>query len=256
MTTKFRNLKKGIDQFDTQENGLGTASFPTKKKTQQNISNYVLLFAFLAVFTFYIGSQYSTPIDVDNPIEALFNDINGPSQSLLDGMGEWMTEMGYGELSREELISLRSDGVTATNTSGLRDLGYTELTLQDLRELGRAGVRASYVGAMQDIGYTDLTVDQLVELERADVSARFASMMKQLGYDLTVEDLSLLRRNGVTAHFTSNMNDLGYTNLTKDDLKDLRSIGVTTNLVERLIDQRGGELPTLDEIKRYRISNQ
>ena len=256
MTTKFRNLKKGIDQFDNQNNGVGTASFPTKKKSQTNVSNYILLTAFLATFVFYIGSQFNTPPGVDNPIEQLVDRVTGPNQALLDGMGEWMTEMGYGELSRDELISLRQDGVTATNTSNLRNLGYTDLTLQDLRELGRAGVRASYVSDMQDIGYTDLTVEQLVELENADVSARFASMMQQLGYELTVEDLALLRRNGVTAHFTSNMHDLGYTSLTKEDLRDLRSIGVTANMVENLIDQKGGELPTLDEIKRYRISNQ
>jgi hypothetical protein len=107
------------------------------------------------------------------------------------------------------------------------------------------------------VGYTDVTLEQLVELQSADVSATFARMMKELGYEFSLEDLMELRRAGVTAYFTSNMMDLGYTmeELTKENLIRMRAVGVTQNLAEELL-QESGEKPTVDELIRYRISNQ
>ena len=197
------------------------------------------------------------PIEVNiPPINIDFGSTQEYSDELLEGMGEWMADMGYGDLSKEELISLRRDNVTATNTSEFRDLGYTDLTLDDIRELGRADVDAGYISDLQDLGYTNLTVDQMIELEKADVSPMFASMMQALNYDLSVEDLALLRRNGVTANFTSQMHDLGYTDLTKEQLRRLRTTGVTVGMVEQMIQRNNGDAPTFDEIIRYRISNQ
>ena len=139
-----------------------------------------------------------------------------------------MTEMGYGELSREELINLRREGVTATETQQLHD-----------------------------IGYTDITLDQLVELQNAGVSSDYARMMKELGYSLTIEELAETRRAGVTANFTSRMMDLGYTKeeLTKENLMRMRGVNVTDGIAARLMEQRGERL-TVDELVRYRISNQ
>jgi hypothetical protein len=143
-------------------------------------------------------------------------------------MGTWMTELGYGELSREELIDLRREGVTATETQRLHD-----------------------------IGYTDITLAQLVELQNAGASAEYARMMKELGYTFSVEEVAETRRAGVTANFTSRMMDLGYTKeeLTKENLMRLRGVNVTDGIAARLIEQRG-ERPTIDELVRYRISNQ
>ena len=139
-----------------------------------------------------------------------------------------MTDMGYGELSREELIDLRREGVTATETQKLHD-----------------------------IGYTDITLNQLVEFQNAGVSADYARMMKELGYTLSIEELAETRRAGVTAYFTSRMMDLGYTKeeLTKENLMRMSGVEVTDRTAARLIEQRG-ERPTIDELVRDRISNQ
>lgn len=227
MSTKFRQLKNDLQELEkdpsSQLNNSGAS-----KTSSSRLSNYILLFAFLATLTFYIGSRFSLPdINIPNPTE-IAQSFNEPSDDLLQRMGSWMTEMGYGELSRQELIDLRNEGVTATYTSQIRD-----------------------------VGYTDVTLEQLVELQRADVSATYARMMKELGYDLSVDQLAETRRNGVTANFTSQMMDLGYTieELTIENLMRLRSVGVTASLAERLINAEGVK-PTIEELIRYRISNQ
>jgi len=139
-----------------------------------------------------------------------------------------MEDLGYGVLSDAELSALRDEGVTATQTQEFHDIGYQP------------------------------TLEQLVDLERADVSTTYAGMMQELGYDLTVDELAETRRNGVTAFFTSNMMDLGYTidEMPVDELIGMRRVGVDHEMAEELIRQRAGQKPTVDELKRYAISNQ
>lgn len=229
MSTKFKNLRNDLEdleqegQFDVNESSSVSSGKPNSK-----LANYILLFAFIATLTFYAGSKFNFDSFTWNPIENIAQEFNQPSESLLIGMGEWMEEMGYGTLTREELIALREEGVTATYTSQIRDAGYT-----------------------------DVTLEQLVELQDADVSSTFTRMMKELGYELTIQDLIDLKRADITAYFTSNMMDLGYTmeELSKENLIRLGNIGVTHTLTERLIADRG-ERPTIDELIRYRISNQ
>ena len=227
MSTKFRNLKNDLkDLEDDTVSQLNQGSLD-KSSNSGKLSNYILLFAFIATLTFYVGSRRDFS-GIDNPIDRIEQAINEPNEELLQGMGTWMTDMGYGELSREELIDLRREGVTATETQKLHD-----------------------------IGYTDITLNQLVEFQNAGVSADYARMMKELGYDLSIEELAETRRAGVTAYFTSRMMDLGYTKeeLTKENLMRMSGVEVTDRTAARLIEQRG-ERPTIDELVRYRISNQ
>ncbi len=162
------------------------------------------------------------------PISTVFSNVinTGPSEDLLNRMNTTMIEMGYTGLSHDDLRELRSEGVTATYISNIRSLGFT-----------------------------DLTLDQAVRLAGADVSSAFVAMMMELGYELSIDEYIELRRSGLTAHFTSNIHDLGYRDVTTEQLLRMRRIGVTPALIERLKEERGPEI-TLEEIIRYRISNQ
>lgn len=258
MNTKFKNLRNDLEELEDNgqldfDGGITTSG----SKSSSKLANYILLFAFIATLTFYAGSRINFSGIQLNPIENFVQELNQPSEDLLNRMGAAMEEMGYGTLTQEELIDLRSEGVTATFTSQVREAGFPGVTLEEMIELGNAGVSASYITGIQDAGYPDITLDQLIELENAGVSATFTRMMDELGYELTVQDLLDLERGGVTAHFTSNMLDLGYTmeELTKENLIRMRNIGVTHQQAEQLMNETGERL-TVDELIRNRISNQ
>ena len=234
MAAKFQKLK---DELKSLEEGEMLSHSVTRKDRsnglfQSGISSpnwlrRILLAGFLGSFLVYAGVNYlgSAP-SVENPFTTVQNWANQPNEELLQGMGDWMEEMGYADLSRQDLIELRQQGVTATFTSRMRDLGYT-----------------------------DLTPDQLVRLRQNDVSSTFAAMMKELGYELSVEELVNLRQHDVTAYYTSNMHDLGYTGITKEELIRLKDTGVETSEVQQFIDQNG-EQASIEELIRYHISNQ
>lgn len=173
-----------------------------------------------------IFSETSIAQDVAEGIKDGFNESRYDSD-LLKGMGERMKEMGYGEMSPAELSDLRDKGLTATWISQVRNLGYNALT-----------------------------IDEATRLKDRDVSTTFISMMQGLGYTLSVDDIIRLKDAGVKAQYTSQLADLGLKNLTIDELIRLKSAGVTVSMVEKLIKQNGGKVPSLEEIIRYRASNQ
>lgn len=232
MTTKFKSLKKQLNSLEkgelieTRLYGKNKGLFKSGLSAPKWL-RYFLFSGFMAAFLLYAGARYDAAPEITlNPFQQLQTWASQPSEELLQRMGASMEEMGYTGLTREDLIDLRAQGVTATFTSRMRDLGYTPLTL-----------------------------DELVRLRQNDVSSEFSAMMKELGYELTVDDLVQLRQHGVTAYFTSNMHDLGYPDLTMDELIRLRDTGVQTSDVERLMAESETK-PTLEEIIRYRISNQ
>lgn len=189
--------------------------------------NGKIIMLFVIVFGAFFLVRGINNISV-SPIPSVIESITNsqPSEELLNRMNALMVEMGYTDLTHEQLTELRSQGVTATFISNIRSLGFTELTL-----------------------------DEAVRLAQADVSSSFTAMLQELGYNPTVEDLINLRRAGVTAFYTSNVHDLGYRDVTFDQLIRMQRIGVSTDLIRQLQQERGEDIP-LEDIIRYRISNQ
>jgi hypothetical protein len=258
MSTKFNNLRNDLEDLEKEGSfDIDGSSSSSSSKTSSKVANYILLFAFLTTLVFYAGSKINFPAFDVNPIEEIAQRLTQPSEDVLNGMGSWMEEMGYGTLSKQELIDLREKGVTATFTSQVREAGFTDVTLDELVDLKRANVSASFISAIKDEGYPDLTLQQAIDLRNAGVSTTFTRMMKELGYHLSVNDLLDLEQADVTAYLTSNLMDLGYTKeeLTKENLIRLVNNGVSHQLAKRLIDERGSR-PTIDELIRYKISNQ
>lgn len=190
------------------------------------IGKWLVLIGIIFLFLYASGGFNVLTVNPLTVVKEGMENINQPSEDLLNRMGARMVEMGYGEFSHEELINLRRDGLTATYISNIRALGYTGLTVEDA-----------------------------VRLVKANASSTFIAMMIELQYHLEIEDILRLRNAGVTANFTSRIHDLGYRDVTVDQLVRMRRIGVTVSNVRNLQEQRGEDI-TLEEIIRYRISNQ
>lgn len=230
MSSSDQRLKNNLRNSDRDglDNFLRKSSAETDYHPpgNDNFVSKVLLIAVIVVLGLYFVKDVSN--SSFNPLSAVastFQSVSGPSEDLLNSMNALMIEMGYTDLTHDELRDLRSEGVTATFISNVRALGFTELTL-----------------------------DEAVSLANADVSTTFMAMMMELGYNLTIDEFAQLRRANVTAHYTSNVHDLGFRDVTKEQLIRMRSIGVSTDLIEQL-QQENGDI-TLEEIIRYRISNQ
>lgn len=232
MGTKHQKLKNNLEENDEDllEKYIKKKTENTEKtrrtEPEGNTRTFWVVIVVILLGLFFMNDvrNFSTSA-ISSTVSSVFS--SEPSEGLLNRMNSLMIEMGYTDLTHDELRELRSEGVSATYISNVRALGFT-----------------------------DLTLDDAVRLANANVSSAFLAMMIELGYDdLDLDDFIQLRRAGVTAHYTSNVHDLGYTDVTPEQLIRMRRIGVSTSLIERLQEERGREI-SMDEIIRYRISNQ
>lgn len=72
-----------------------------------------------------------------------------------------MIELGY-ELSVSDILTLRSAGVTAHYTSNLHDLGYTEVTLDQLVRLRRIGVTIPMIERLRAERGNEITMEEII----------------------------------------------------------------------------------------------
>ena len=160
-----------------------------------------------------------------------------------------------GKLTVEELIALRSSGITSDYINDMRaNSGFSELSLHDLYEMRQQGVGVAYLKQLRDAGVTLRTPRDAVELRVMGVSGDYIAQMKSAGYaNLSVRDLTSLRAQGVTPDYIASLSAAGYKNLSVRDLTSLRAMGVTTSFVKALADAGYGNL-TAQELVRLAAS--
>ena len=69
-----------------------------------------------------------------------------------------MNDLGYADLSADDLVGMRIHGVTADFVRSLADEGYTEVEAEDLVVMRIHGVDTDFIREARQDGYTDLTV--------------------------------------------------------------------------------------------------
>lgn len=231
MSSRDQHLKNNLRSSDRDglDNFLKKSSVESDYQPPENnnfVSKVLLIAVIVVLGLYFVKDVSNTSFNPLSAVVSTFQSAGGPSENLLNSMNSLMIEMGYTDLTHDDLRELRSEGVTATYISNIRALGFT-----------------------------DLTLDEAVSLANANVTTTFMAMMMELGYDLSIDEFAQLRRANVTAHYTSNVHDLGFRDVTKEQLIRMRSIGVTTSLIETLKVERGDDV-TMEEIIRFRISNQ
>jgi hypothetical protein len=152
--------------------------------------------------------------------------------------------------STEELIQLRSHGVTLEYVGEVRRAGYADLQAHDLIDLRIHGVRSDFLRDLKDAGY-HLAVREVIDLRIHGVDSDYLRRLRSHGLRPAAAELTQLRIHGVTPEYLSGMKDAGYGNLSADEIVQLRIHGVETALAS---DARElGYSFTPEELVRLRI---
>jgi beta-lactamase regulating signal transducer with metallopeptidase domain len=165
-----------------------------------------------------------------------------------EGQGAGQGQGKSGDLTIDQLIQMRSVGVTPEYIDSIRKLGYSDLTVKQAIDLRAVGVNEEFV--KQARGWTNGTpsIHDLVELRAIGMSSDFINGMKQAGFDnLPMKKLIEMRAVGVTPDYVASMRRLGFDNLTADKIVNLRAMGVTEAFVNEAQGWGFGKL-SLDEL--------
>jgi len=146
-----------------------------------------------------------------------------------------MRSAGLGELSLDEITEMRAIGVTPEYIKSLRDAGIKFDNAHNITELRALGVTGEYLTQMRAAGYANLTTKQLSEMRAMGVTPSYVKQMSDAGYrNLTPRELVELRAQGVRPEFIKSLNDAGYTNLSVKDLARMAAMGVNADFIRDL----------------------
>jgi beta-lactamase regulating signal transducer with metallopeptidase domain len=146
-----------------------------------------------------------------------------------------MRGAGLGELSLDEITEMRAIGVTPEYIKSLRDAGIKFSNAHEVTELRALGVTGEYLSQMRAAGYGNLTTKQLSEMRAMGVTPSYVKQMSDAGYrNLTPRELVELRAQGIRPEFVKSLNDAGYTNLSVKDLVRMAAMGVNADFIRDL----------------------
>jgi beta-lactamase regulating signal transducer with metallopeptidase domain len=162
-----------------------------------------------------------------------------------DGRGDFIDEMsssGYPNLSVDELIRLKTAGVTGAYVRSLRALGFTSLTPKELSSMAIHGVTSSYIESLRAAGYNNLSAKELTTFRIHGITPDYIKTLRDAGYgNLVAKQLVEFAVHHVTPAFISGIRAAGYGNLSPKDLVSLRVYAITPEFI-RTARARLGEL--------------
>ncbi|PKD42577.1 hypothetical protein [Rhodohalobacter barkolensis] len=97
--------------------------------------------------------------------------------------------LGFTDLTLDEAVSLAQADASSAFIAMMIELGY-EPTVEDLVNLRSAGVTAFYTSNIHDLGYRDVTMEQLIRMQRIGVTtALIERLQEENGEDIPLEDI-------------------------------------------------------------------
>lgn len=140
-------------------------------------------------------------------------------------------------VSLREITSLRAVGVTPQYVEEIRNAGLDAKTARDFQGLRAVGVDAKYVAEMRSAGLDVKTARDFQSLRAVGVDAKYVAEMRNAGLDVkTARDFQQLRAVGVTAEYVKSMRAAGVEIKSSRDATSLRSMSVTPQFVKQLAD--------------------
>jgi beta-lactamase regulating signal transducer with metallopeptidase domain len=163
-----------------------------------------------------------------------------PQQSQGGGSSfiEEMNALGYTNLSVDDFIALKNQGVTPALVRELKAQGYDKLPVEQLLRLASNGVAPQFIKDLKGAGLERTPIESLIRLQNYGVSARLIRELGELGYkNLSADQLSQVAGHGVTSQFIRGLQSAGYRNLAIDEVVRAHDHGVDAEFIKAVREQ-------------------
>lgn len=170
----------------------------------------------------------------------------GSAQSYIDGMAA----AGLTNLSADDLISLKIQGVTPDYIKEMHELGL-HADAEEFVGMKVQGVTPEYVKGLRSLGF-DPDVDQIIGMKVQNVTPDYVRGLKEVGIQGDADAIVGLKVQGVTPEYVRELQALGL-KLDADEVVGFKVQGVTAEYVKGLRDQ--GLNPSADDIVGMRVQS-
>jgi len=175
----------------------------------------------------------------DKDKEQKANDQTTGKESYLDAM----EAAGFKNLTADELIEMKIQGVTPAYVKEIHDLGMKPTT-EEFIGMRVQGITPEYIREMRSIA-TNLGVDELIGMKVQGITPQYANEMRGLGLKADPENLIGMKVQGITPQYVTEIRALGL-KTDSDDLIGMKVQGITPEYVKGM--QALGFKPDTEEL--------
>ena len=173
---------------------------------------------------------------------------DGEQVSRKESYLEGMEAVGLKNLSADELIEMKIQGVTPAYVKEIHDLGLKP-TADELVGMRVQGITPDYIREMRSIA-PNLGVDELIGMKVQGITPQYANEVRGLGLKADPEDLIGMKVQGITPEYVREVQALGFKPDT-DELIGMKVQGITPEYVKAM--QATGLKPDVDGLIGMRV---
>ena len=141
---------------------------------------------------------------------------------------------GHIRLTVDELIALRSQGVTTTGILEMRSL-FPAIDLRDIAGMYAVGATPDYIRQMNAAGMVARTPEEAKSMAAVGVTPEFLADMRAAGIPVKSASVACgLAAVGVTSEYIRGMRAAGFQITSADEAKSLAAVGVTPDYVREM----------------------
>ncbi len=134
---------------------------------------------------------------------------------------------GYKNLTPEDVIALKSVGVTGQYIRDVQNAGLVHPSARDLISLKSLGVDGAWIAQIRAAGLTSLDARDLEGLKSLGVDGAYIKELATAGFPhLSARELEGLKSLGVDGVYVQKLRSHGFTNLTVRQLETFKSQGI------------------------------
>jgi beta-lactamase regulating signal transducer with metallopeptidase domain len=185
-------------------------------------------FVWRASPSYSVSSPAVASFSQDKPAGAPQSVSDSPKQSYIDSINA----AGLTNLTADEIINLKIQGITADYIKSVRDMNI-KVDVDTLVGMKVQGVTAEYIKEMRSSTGQSLDADELIGLKVQGVTPEYVQQMHGLGLKTDADDVIGMKVQGVTPEYIKEMHNLGV-KIDADDIIGMKVQGVTPEYVKEM----------------------
>ena len=157
---------------------------------------------------------------------------NSPKQSYIDSM----SAAGLTDLSADELIGLKVQGVTADFIRSMKPYMKSsdgKIDVDTIIGLKVQGITGEYIKEMSAATGKNLDADEAIGMKVQGVTPEYVKEMHDLGLKTDADDIIGMKVQGVTPEYVKQMHDMGL-KTDSDDIIGMKVQGITPDYVREM----------------------
>jgi beta-lactamase regulating signal transducer with metallopeptidase domain len=160
------------------------------------------------------------------------------ANSHRDGYLAGLVEAGYTQISVDDIIALRDNGVDSKYIQGMLRAGFGTPSPQDLINLHNHGVSPEYARKAVAAGIPNLNVERMIHLAENGVDLDCVQRIHALGFGpFPIDQLIELHNNGVPSSLFEALKESGYTKIDAHQAVEAQQNGLTAKSLRNLREQ-------------------